>query len=120
MSQNEATSVSVSIDVPSLADGIRFYTHAFGFEMSNAPVLGVAVLRAGNTSLCLLEKKAGTRPSPHATETRHHDRHWTPVHLDLHVNDLDAALERALEAGAKKEKVFQGSLPAVSYIAHSV
>jgi predicted enzyme related to lactoylglutathione lyase len=100
-------SVSISVDVPSLADGIRFYTNAFGFEVSNAPVPGVVVLKAGNTHLCLLEKKEGTRPSPHTTETRHYDRHWTPVHLDIHVNDLDAALARAVESGAKTEQVFQ-------------
>lgn len=109
MSQNEMMSVSISVDVPSLADGIRFYTHAFGFEVSNAPVPGVVVLKARNTNLCLLEKKAGTRPSPHPTETRHYDRHWTPVHLDIHVNDLNSALARALEAGAKKEQVFQNA-----------
>ena len=107
MRQNETMSVSISVDVPSLADGVRFYTLAFGFEMRNAPVPGVVVLRAGNTKLCLLEKKAGTRPSPHTTQTRTYDRHWTPVHLDIHVDDLDAALARALEAGAKKEQVFR-------------
>lgn len=106
MSQNEMMSVSISVDVPSLTDGIRFYTHAFGFEVSNTPVPGVVVLKARNTNLCLLEKKAGT---PHPTETRHYDRHWTPVHLDIHVNDLNSALARALEAGAKKEQVFQNA-----------
>ncbi|HZT26828.1 MAG TPA: VOC family protein [Pseudolabrys sp.] len=102
-------SLSISVDVPNLADGIRFYSRAFGFEVANTPVPGVAVLKAGSTSLCLLEKKAGTRPSPHTTETRRYERHWTPVHLDIHVGDLDAALARAVEAGARKEQVFRDS-----------
>ena len=37
------TTISVSIDVPSLADGIAFYGQAFGFEVSVRPAPGVAV-----------------------------------------------------------------------------
>ena len=101
------TSISVSIDVPSLADGIAFYGQAFGFEVSARPVPGVAVLKLGSASLCLLEKKEGSKPSPHTTDTRRYDRDWTPVHLDLHVPDLDAALARAIAAGARQEQVFR-------------
>src|SRR5215470_14749611 len=106
MTHVEKNSVSVSIDVPNLVDAIRFYTSVFGFTESSAPVPGVVVLRAGNTNICLLEKRTGTRASTHTEETRRYERHWTPVHLDIHVADLDAALERALDAGAKKEQVF--------------
>jgi predicted enzyme related to lactoylglutathione lyase len=101
------TSISVSIDVPDLAEGLRFYTQAFGLSKVAEPVPGVVVLRGGGTTICLLEKKAGSRPSIHATETRRYERHWTPVHLDIHVDDLPAALERALAAGAKKEQAFE-------------
>jgi predicted enzyme related to lactoylglutathione lyase len=38
---------------------------------------------------------------------RHYERHWTPVHLDIHVDNLATALERAIKAGAKKEQVFE-------------
>jgi hypothetical protein len=31
------------------------------------------------------------------------------VHLDIHVNDLEAALTRALDAGANKEQVFENA-----------
>lgn len=31
------------------------------------------------------------------------DRHWTPVHLDFVVPDLDAAIDRARLAGATLE-----------------
>ncbi|MDZ3824625.1 MAG: VOC family protein, partial [Pseudoxanthomonas sp.] len=36
--------------------------------------------------------------------TRDYSRHWTPVHLDIVVEDLDAALARALAAGARLER----------------
>src|SRR5215470_408128 len=66
MTHVEKNSVSVSIDVPNLVDAIRFYTSAFGFTESSAPLPGVAVLRAGNTNVCLLEN----RPAPEARLTR--------------------------------------------------
>ena len=109
MTPVETTSVSISIDVPNLTDAIRFYTSALGFTESSAPAPGVTVLRAGNTSICLLEKRMGTRASTHTEETRRYERHWTPVHLDIHVDDLEAVLARALDSGAKKEQVFENA-----------
>jgi predicted enzyme related to lactoylglutathione lyase len=101
------TSVSISVDVPSLADGVRFYTSAFGFSKRSEPVTGVVVLDAGNVEICLLEKRAGSTASTQTRETRHYERHWTPVHFDLHVDDFEAALAKALEAGATQEQIFK-------------
>ena len=109
MTHVETISVSISIDVPDLAHAIRFYTSAFGFTQSSSPVPGVAVLHAGNTKVSLLEKRTGTRASTRTEETRRYERHWTPVHLDIHVDDLEAALVRALDAGAKKEQAFENA-----------
>ncbi|MBO0757741.1 MAG: glyoxalase [Bradyrhizobiaceae bacterium] len=109
MTPVETLSVSISIDVPNLVDAIRFYTSAFGFTESSAPIPGVAVLRAGNTNICLLEKRTGTRASIYTEETRRYERHWTPVHLDIHVDDLEVALARALDVGARKEQVFDNA-----------
>ena len=100
-------SISIGIDVPDLAEGVRFYSQAFGFARRAEPLPGVVVLAAGNTEICLLEKRAGSRPSPRASDTRRYERHWTPVHLDLHVDDLKAALAKALAAGATKEQIFE-------------
>lgn len=100
-------SVGISIDVPNLEEGIRFYSRAFGFAKSAQPVPGAAILTNGDSKLCLLEKRAGSRPYPGAQETRRYERQWTPVHLDVHVDDLQAALAAAVEAGATKEQVFE-------------
>jgi len=64
----------------------------------------VAFLRAGDMSNCLLLKSAGFKPSPNTTDARHLDV-IGPVHLDIHVDDLTAALAKALEAGATQEHV---------------
>lgn len=100
-------SVSVSVDVPDLAEGIRFYASAFGFSKASEPVPGVVVLRAGDSEICLLERRAGSRANSGTAETRHYERHWTPVHLDIHVDDLEGALEKVLAAGGTREQVFK-------------
>ena len=99
-------SVNISIDVPSLAEGVRFYSEAFGFSRVAEPVPGVAVMKLVAAMVCLLEKKAGTKPSPHTDDLRRYERHWTPVHLDIHVDDLAEARERAVRAGAVVEQSF--------------
>lgn len=46
----------------------------------------------------LLVQAPGTAPIPGVTATRSFDRHWTPVHLDIAVPDLEASVTRALAA----------------------
>lgn len=98
--------VSVSIDVPSLEKGVAFYAAAFGFAKIAEPYPGVTLLRASDTTICLLQKSAGSKPSPHAAQTRTYERHWTPVHLDFHVENFAEALDKAVAAGAVVEQRF--------------
>ena len=98
---------SIGIDVPSLAEGVAFYCGAFGFSKKSEPVPGVAVLHGLNVELCLLEKPAGSTPSPDTADRRKFERHWTPVHLDFHVDDLHATLARVEALGARREQVFE-------------
>jgi predicted enzyme related to lactoylglutathione lyase len=102
-------SVSISIDVPNLEEGVRFYSEAFGFSKFASPAPGVVLLHADNLNLTILQKKPGSKPSAATQETRHYERHWTPVHLDIHVTDLKAALAQALKAGAKQEQLFENA-----------
>ena len=51
----------------------------------------------------LLEKAAGTPAAGAARQPRDYARHWTPVHLDVVVDDVDAAVTRAVAAGARLE-----------------
>jgi predicted enzyme related to lactoylglutathione lyase len=99
--------ISVSVDVPSLAEGIAFYCAAFGLSKKSEPVPGVAVLHGLNVEVCLLEKPAGSKPSPNTADRRKFERHWTPMHLDFHVDDLHPALARVEALGAKREQVFE-------------
>lgn len=96
--------VGITIDVPDIAAGLAFYGAVFGFEQVARPIPAYAVLRAGDQTLCLMEKAPGTRPTPAADILRSYDRHWTPVHLDFHVDDLAMTLTAIETAGGTVEE----------------
>ena len=109
-------SLSVSIDVPSAEEGLRFYGDAFGFLKVSEPYPGVVLTRSDDAELLLLVKASGSVPCPHVDAKRHYDRHWTPIHVDFHVDDFKASLERALKAGAIQEQLFEmPGRPAVAF-----
>jgi catechol 2,3-dioxygenase-like lactoylglutathione lyase family enzyme len=93
----------VNVDVPDLEAGIRFYTRALGLTIGRRfGAAGVELLGA-DTPIYLLAAPAGSAPFPGAAQHRDYARHWTPVHLDLAVDDLGAAVARAVDAGARVE-----------------
>ncbi|MRG96271.1 VOC family protein [Polyangium spumosum] len=97
------TNLLVNIDVDDLDRAIRFYTGAFDLRIGRRfGGAGVELLGA-NAAIFLLVKPADHLPFPGSTSPRSYARHWTPVHLDFVVDDLDAALARAEAAGALRE-----------------
>jgi predicted enzyme related to lactoylglutathione lyase len=92
----------INIDVDDLDRAEAFYT--LGFDLEVGRRFGGAVeLLGANAPVYLLAKPAGTLPFTGAPAPRAYQRHWTPVHLDFVVQDLDAALARAVDAGALLE-----------------
>ena len=51
----------------------------------------------------LLLKRASTPAAATTRQRRSYERHWTPVHLDFVVEDIDAAAQKAVAAGARLE-----------------
>jgi len=94
--------VLVNIDVPELAPAVEFYEAAIGAKLARLLDDDVAELEYGASLLYLLRKPAGSQATPDGG-ARQEGRHWTPVHVDFVVADVDAAVERALAAGAKRE-----------------
>ena len=94
--------VLVNIDVPELQPAIAFYEAAIGARVVRLLDDDVAEMAYGTATLCLLEKPTGTAATP-VGGRRELGRHWTPVHVDFVVDDISAAVERALAAGAKRE-----------------
>ena len=94
--------VLINVDVPDLASAIAFYTRAFGLYETRRFGEDGAELGGWPVPLFLLRKAAGTIGA--GESRRIYDRHWTPIHFDVVVEDINAALERALDAGALLEQ----------------
>lgn len=92
----------VNIDVDDLAKGTAFYETALGLRVGRRFAFGVELLGASSV-IYLLVKEEGTQPSPMSADLRRYRRHWTPVHLDVVVDDVGEAVGRALDAGATLE-----------------
>ena len=91
----------INIDVDDLERGIAFYTEAFGLRIGRRLGPEVAELLGGTAPLYLLAKAAGTPAAPSVTQARSYQRHWTPVHLDFVVEDIESATALATRAGAR-------------------
>lgn len=104
-------SVHVSIDVPDLEAGLRFYAEIFGFVETARPFPTMAVLDANNLSVCMHQKAAGSKSSTAGDAVRGYERHWTPVHLDFHVHDFDAVLDKVRARGGAIENEFRSHGP---------
>jgi catechol 2,3-dioxygenase-like lactoylglutathione lyase family enzyme len=108
---------SVTIDVPQLDEGLRFYRDALGLAEIARPVPTYVILKCGSSQIGLMEKPAGTKPATGADDVRRYERHWTPVHVDFHVDDFEACLANAVKAGARCEQKFAGggSRPPIAF-----
>ncbi len=93
----------INIDVDNLASATRFYTTAFQLKVGRrfghdgVELLGAAV------PIYLLHKQEGSQPASATNQVRNYGRHWTPVHLDVVVDDIERAVDVAVSAGAVLE-----------------
>jgi predicted enzyme related to lactoylglutathione lyase len=93
----------VNLDVDDIEQAVRFYTEGLLLRVGRRFDDGFVELLGAEVPIYLLSKAAGDRPFGGATHGRDYSRHWTPVHLDFVVKDIDNAIARALAAGAKLE-----------------
>jgi len=91
----------INIDVDDLPRAEAFYREAFGLAAARRFGDGAVEMLGASAPLYLLRKAAGSDGA--AGSPRDYRRHWTPLHLDVVVDDLDAALARAQAAGARIE-----------------
>ena len=91
----------LNVDVPDLEQGEAFFREAFGLQPGRRLGGSVLEMLGWDVPLYLLCKAAGTVGAGAAR--RDYGRHWTPVHADVAVDDLDSALARAQAAGAQLE-----------------
>jgi predicted enzyme related to lactoylglutathione lyase len=91
----------VNADVPDLGRAIAFYSEAFGLTVTRRLGAKAAELQGWPVPLSLLQQPEGSLGA--GESLRRYGRHWTPVHLDVVVNDIETALSRAVAAGARAE-----------------
>jgi predicted enzyme related to lactoylglutathione lyase len=95
----------VCIDVEELDRAVAFYERALGLTVARRLGHEWAELAGAPVPIDLLAKPPGTAALPAGTRAlRDYERHWTPVHLDVVTDDVEAAVRRATEAGAKLER----------------
>ncbi|HEY1181395.1 MAG TPA: VOC family protein [Rhodocyclaceae bacterium] len=99
----------INIDVPDLEAASVFYQAVLDLTQSRMLDDDVVELSGASSTIYLLQKPScsvathAASSAEDSSATRSYARHWTPVHLDFVVDDLAAAAERALRAGAKQE-----------------
>jgi predicted enzyme related to lactoylglutathione lyase len=88
----------VCIDVPDVDAAVAFYTGAFALT---------AIARDGFTELAGAPVPIDVLPRAQGMQTagteRRYERHWTPVHLDFVVANVDDVVRRAVQLGARLE-----------------
>jgi predicted enzyme related to lactoylglutathione lyase len=99
--------IRVCIDVDDLGKAIEFYTGGLGLELGRTFGPNWAEILGASSPIDLLVKPAGTAANPVSAAKRDYTRHWTPVHLDFVVEDLEAAVRRAERAGARLDREIQ-------------
>ena len=93
----------ICIDVDNLARARAFYAEGLGLQVGRRFDDEWAELLGAGSAIDLLVHAPGTQAVPGQPAVRNYQRHWTPVHLDIVVDDLDAAVARLLRAGAMRQ-----------------
>lgn len=92
-----------NIDVDDLNKATAFYCDALDLKVGRRFGTSGVELLGASSAIYLLEKAAGSSATSTSTQRRDYSRHWTPVHLDFIVPDIELALRRATAAGARLE-----------------
>ena len=93
----------LNIDVPDIEAAVDFYSAAFGLRVGRRLGEDFVELLGSDAPIYLLKKDAGTSIGPAGGDMRRYERHWSPIHPDFVVEDLDPAIVRAEAAGAVQE-----------------
>ncbi len=99
--------VHAYIEVADRERGISFYCDALGLTMKRRLRPNWVELDGANAPIFLLGNRPPVVEIGGKKVPRSFERHWTPVHLDFVVSDLDRAVVRARDCGASLEREIQ-------------
>jgi len=95
---------SICIDVDDVDRAVEFYGRGVGLTVVEQQP-DWAQVKLGDQTFWIMKAPGGVQGSI----SRDYSRHWTPVHLDFAVEDIDVAVKRAIEAGGTLEGEIQRS-----------
>ncbi|MCQ2031924.1 VOC family protein [Stutzerimonas zhaodongensis] len=96
--------VLLNIDVGDVTRAITFYRDALGLTHARTLFEGaVAEMLGAGCRIYLIERATYEPATESGDALRTYERHWTPVHPDFVVEDVDQALAQAITAGAIAE-----------------
>lgn len=93
---------SICIDVDDVDRAVKFYGRGLGLTVVKQES-DWAQVKLGEQAFWIMKAPAGVQ----GQISRDYRRHWTPVHLDFAVDDIDEAVKRAVDAGGKLEGEIQ-------------
>ena len=96
--------VHVYIEIDDLERGIAFYVEGLGLSVARRLRPHWVELAGAQMPIHLLARPEPQFKSGEHVLSKDFGRHWTPIHLDFVVDDLDVAVERAVRAGATIER----------------
>jgi catechol 2,3-dioxygenase-like lactoylglutathione lyase family enzyme len=77
----------ICIDVDDVAREVHFYGDGIGLSVVKQESEG-AQMKVGELTIWLMKVSAGKA----GAISRDYSRHWTPVHLDVHVDDIERTI----------------------------
>ena len=96
------------IDVDDIDRAVAFYRDVFGLVPGRRLGADWVEMLGAVAPIDLLVTPGGTAPLPSQPSVRRDfGRHWTPVHVDFVVSDLDASVKSAVAAGATLDREVQ-------------
>jgi predicted enzyme related to lactoylglutathione lyase len=92
------------IEVIDAARGIAFYCDGLGLTLKRRLSPRWIELAGANVPIFLLADLPAVADLGSTTQARNYERHWTPVHLDFIVDDLDATVARLTARGGSLDR----------------
>jgi catechol 2,3-dioxygenase-like lactoylglutathione lyase family enzyme len=97
--------IRICIDVSDMDRAIAFYTLGLGLRLGRRLRSDWTELLGGPCAIDLLCEAPESAPLGQShPQRRDYARHWTPLHLDFVVDDVEAATQRAVQHGAVLER----------------
>lgn len=108
--------ITICIDVSDLDQATTFYCEGLGCKLVTERDTH-NTLDAEGTTLQLCLKEQGTHATGKDGPTRDYSRHWTPVHLDFDVDNVERVAQQVRKLGGKVEQTKSGDWGAAAFCA---